>query len=289
MAFADGVGYLRRIVSEMEQSVNEFAGQSIVVTGAGTGIGFALCLAFAHEGATVALNDVDAERAADAAAKANGLVGRKAVFDYPGDVADVAGVAAMLDEVTRRTGRIDVVVANAGITNYGEFLEYTPDAFDRLCAVNLRGSYFTAQAAARIMVRSNAPGRIILMSSVTGNRAFLNLGAYGITKAGIRHMAKSLGLELGGYGITVNAISPGATLTERTLQDDPGFEANWSGVTPTGRSGSVDDVAHAALFLASAAASQITGQTLEVDGGWSLASRLPEEHPEKPDFSSRLR
>ncbi len=129
------------------------------------------------------------------------------------------------------------------------------------------------------MIQARIPGRIILMSSVTGLQAHLNLGCYGITKAGICMMARAIALEVGKYGITVNAISPGATLTERTLQDDPRYEENWASVTPTGRVGSVEDVVAAALYLASPAASHVTGQTLVVDGGWTLQSPLPPEHP----------
>ncbi|HCI78697.1 MAG TPA: short-chain dehydrogenase/reductase SDR, partial [Ktedonobacter sp.] len=94
-------------------------------------------------------------------------------------------------------------------------------AFDRLMGINLRGSFFTAQTAAKLMIDFHIPGRILLMSSVTGIQAHLNLGCYGVTKAGIRMMAKSIALEVSQYGITVNAISPGAILTERTLHDDP--------------------------------------------------------------------
>jgi 3-oxoacyl-[acyl-carrier protein] reductase len=172
-------------------------------------------------------------------------------------------------------GRLDIAVANAGITNYGEFLTTTPEAFDRLTSVNLRGSFFTAQTVARIMINAHIPGRIILMSSVTGIQAYLNLGDYGITKAGIRMMAKIIALEVARYGITANAISPGATLTERTLQDDPEYERNWASVTPTGRVGYVEDIVAAALYLASPEARQVTGQTLVVDGGWTLQSPLP--------------
>ena len=269
--------------------MTRFQNYAVLVTGAGVGIGYEVCRAFAAEGATVALNDLDATLASKSAATINEQVGRDAVLDYGCDVADVAAVRSMMADFAGRAGRLDVAIANAGITNYGEFLAYTPEAFDRLTGVNLRGSYFTAQAAARIMVEQQTAGRILLMSSVTGTRAFLNLGAYGMTKAGIRHITKSLALELGEYGITVNAISPGATVTERTLQDDPAFEANWASVTPSQRTGYVEDIAAAALFLASPEARQINGQTLEVDGGWTLASPIPDGHPDKPEFSSQLR
>lgn len=260
-----------------------------LVTGAGSGIGFTLCRAFAAAGDSVALNDLDPDLARDSAARINAEIGREAVLGLPFDVADVGALRAAVDSVVAWRGRLDVAIANAGLTNYGAFLDYTPEAFDRLLAVNLRGSYFTAQAAARAMVAGGTSGRIVLMSSVTGVSAFLNLGAYGITKAGVQHMARSLALELGPHGITVNAVAPGAVLTERTLADDPGFEANWSGVTPAGRAGYVEDVVAAVLYLTSLEARHVTGQTLVVDGGWTLANPLPEAHPRAPDSGSKLK
>jgi 3-oxoacyl-[acyl-carrier protein] reductase len=260
-----------------------------LVTGAGVGIGFEICRQFAAEGASVGLNDIDGALAAKAAAGINQQVGRLAAHPYGCDVADVEAVRAMFADFSGKVGRLDVVVANAGLTNFGEFLTYTPEAFDRLTAVNLRGSFFTVQSAAHIMIEKKIAGRILLMSSVTGGQSFLNLGAYGVTKAGIRHMAKVLALELGKYGITVNAISPGLIITERTLQDDPHAEENWAEVTPIGRTGHVEDIAAAALFLASPEARHITGQTLEVDGGWTTVSPLPSGHPLVPEFSSQLK
>lgn len=268
--------------------MGKYEGKTIFVTGAGRGIGYGICEAFAREGALVGLNDIDAALAQGAASAVNEAIGSERVFPFSGDVADVVVVRQMLQQFVARFGRLDIAFANAGITNYGSFLDYTPEAFDRLVGVNLRGSYFTAQTAARLMIEQQIAGRILLMSSITGFRAFLNLGCYGMTKAGIRMMAQSLALELGRYGITVNAISPGATLTERTLQDDPNFEANWASVTPTGRAGSVADIAAVALFLASPEARHITGQTIQVDGGWTLQSPLPSGHPEMPEYSSRL-
>ncbi len=269
--------------------MNRFEGLGVLVTGAGVGIGFAICRAFAQEGAVVALNDIDEAVAQAAARRLNDELGRERIFPYAFDVADVEAVRHAVKECDRRFGRLDVVVANAGITNFGGFLEYGPEAFDRLTAVNLRGSYFTAQAAAQAMIARKLPGRIILMSSVTGIQAFLNLSAYGITKAGILMMAKTLARELGSYGITVNAIVPGITRTERTVADDPDLDAHWPPVLSTGRVGEPEDVAALALFLASAEAKQVTGQALVVDGGWVIHSPIPAGHPEKPEASSRLR
>ena len=266
-----------------------FDDSRVIVTGAGSGIGFAIARAFAAAGAAVALNDMDAALAASAAHSINAGLGREQVHPYGLDVAEPGAVAGMVEAFTAAHGPLNIMVANAGITNYGAFLDYTPAAFDRLLGVNLRGSYFSAQAAAKNMIAHRQPGRILLMSSVTGEQVIRNLSAYGITKAGIRMMARCLALELGAYGITVNAISPGATLTERTLQDDPKFESNWAGVSPTGRLAYVADIAAAALFLAAPESSQITGQTLQVDGGWTLYSPLPAEHPDQPEHSSQLR
>jgi NAD(P)-dependent dehydrogenase (short-subunit alcohol dehydrogenase family) len=267
----------------------KFVGKSVVVSGAGSGIGFALWRAFAAVGATVAINDLTDSLALQAAQKINSELDTEQVLAYGCDVADVQAARQMIQAFAAKTNRLDVVIANAGITNYGEFLSYTPEAFDRITGVNLRGSYFTAQTAANIMIANKTPGRILLLSSVTGERAFLNLGAYGMTKAAIRHIAKSVALEVGQYKITANAISPGAIVTERTLKDDPNFETNWAGVTPGGRAGYVADIVATALFLASPEAAHINGQTITVDGGWTLPSPLPAEHPEKPEHSSQLR
>lgn len=267
-----------------------YKGRVVLVTGAGVGIGYGLCQAFARAGAYVALNDIDPNLAAESAAKINQQVGAERVTACGQDIADVAAVRQMVRETAARFGRLDVLIANAGITNFGPFLDYTPDAFDRVTGVNLRGTYFTAQAAALEMIaRKTNNGRILLMASVTGLQAYPNLSTYGITKAAIIHLARVLGLELGQYGITVNAICPGATLTERTQLDDPNYESNWASVNPTGRVGYVEDIVAAALFLASPQARQITGQNIVVDGGWSISSPIPEESPDLPEESSKLR
>jgi len=254
---------------------HSLSGKVALVTGAGIGIGFGLCRALATQGAIVALNDVNEALAARSAATINAEIGTERVFAFAADVSDVEKLRNMTGVIAERFDRLDIAIANAGITLSGKFLEYEPVDFDRLMAVNLRGSYFTAQAAARIMVERNTGGRIILLSSVTGVQGFRGLGTYGISKAGIRMMARALALELGQYNITVNAIAPGATITERTLEEAPDYETQWAAVTPTMHVTQVEDVVAAALFLISPGARQITGQTLMLDGGWTTISPLP--------------
>lgn len=271
-------------------SAYDFSGRAVIVTGAGEGIGFALCKAFAQAGAFVALNDLDAQKAESSAAHINTAVGAERVTPYGVDIADVNAVRAMTDAFTQKFGRLDIVVANAGITNFGAFLDYTPEAFDRVTSVNLRGTYFTAQAAAQAMIKTGqTAGRILLTSSVTGRMGYPNLSAYGMTKAAIAQLAQSLAVELGIYGITVNAICPGATVTERTLRDDPRYAENWEAVAPNRRVGTVEDITATALFLASDGARHISGQTLVVDGGWTITSPIPPDTPDLPEESSKLK
>lgn len=242
------------------------------VTGAGEGIGAAVALAFAQAGYAVAVNDLDAEKAEVVAAQIESVGGLALALG--GDVSDVARVRAMIRSAVDTFGRLDVAVANAGITLYGDFFDYTPESLDRVMGVNLRGTFFTAQAAARQM-RNQSGGRIVLVSSVTGHQAVKYLAAYGMTKAAIEMLAKNLVVELSPHNITINTVAPGATLTPRNLTDDVDYVANWSEVVPLGRIAAPEDIANAVLFLASDAAQFITGQTLVVDGGWTATSPTP--------------
>lgn len=243
------------------------------VSGAGEGIGAAVALALARGGASVAVNDLDAAKAESVCEQVRSSGGQ--ALALAGDVADVARVRAMIDATVAAFGRLDIAVANAGITLYGDFFDYAPDALDRVLNVNLRGTFFTAQAAARQMRAQGGGGRIVLTSSVTGHQAVRFLAAYGMTKAAVEMLAKNLVLELSPYGITINTVAPGATLTPRNLVDDPDYVAKWSGVVPLGEVAQPEDIAHAVAFLCSDAARHITGQTLIVDGGWTAISPTP--------------
>lgn len=243
-----------------------------IVTGAGQGIGLEICRQLAAAGAKVILNDADAALASAAAETitSNGGI----CLAVPGDSSDSTVIQALVDTAVQVYGRLDIAIANAGITLFGDFFSYSPEAFSRVMEVNLSGSFFLAQAAAKQMVAQASGGRLLFMSSVTGHQAHKNLAAYGMSKAALEMLARNLVIELSQYGITVNCIAPGATATERTLSD-PDYEKIWSEITPMGRAATVQDIANTALFLVSAEASQITGQTILVDGGWSAVSPNP--------------
>ncbi len=257
----------------------QFQGKRVWISGAGQGIGFGLAEAFASRNAIVGLQDLDASLALEATEKIKQRTSNSAIYPYVCDVSDTPTLKRMMEDFVQHQNGLDVVIANAGITNYGAFLAYSPEQFERLTSVNLRGTYFTCQFAAKAMINYGIPGRILLMSSVTGVQAHKNLSAYGMTKAGIVMMGKTLAVELGEYRITVNTLVPGATLTERTASY-PDYEEKWKRVTPANRVAKVDDIVAASLYLASEEARHVTGTTMVIDGGWTISGNVPPEDKE---------
>lgn len=250
-----------------------FKNKVAIVTGAGIGIGFEISKQLSLAGAKVILNDIDDELAKNAAREIEGLGG--SCVPVSGDSSNVEVIQNLVDTAVEKFGKLDFAVANSGITTFGSFLEYELESLQRLMEVNIQGSFFLANVSAKQMVKQNSSGRVVFMSSVTGHQAHPNLAAYGMTKAALEMLAKNLSVELAKHKITVNAVAPGATITERTLDLDDNYKEEWERLTPTGVVSTTRDIANAVLFLLSDSSSQITGQSIVVDGGWTSVSPPP--------------
>lgn len=246
----------------------ELDGKSAIVTGAARGIGAACAEALARKGARVVLSDVDTQAGEAEAARLAGD-GLAAQF-VASDVGDKAQVDALVAATVDAFGRLDICVANAGIVHAAEFLDLAEEDFDRVIRVNLKGAFLTGQAAARQMV-SQTPkgGAIINMSSVNAVMAIPNIVPYVVSKGGINQLTKAMALALAPHGIRVNAIGPGSIMTDvlKSVANDKAAMARIQSRTPLGRVGEPEEIGAVAAFLASDAASYITGQTIYADGG----------------------
>ncbi|GMQ28196.1 SDR family oxidoreductase [Algoriphagus confluentis] len=244
-----------------------------IITGAGQGIGLEIARKLVENGGQVILNDLEKSLTEEAVANLSRM-GKGSVLGCSGDSADPDVIEELISLARGNFGRIDQVVCNAGITLFGGFLDYSREDFQEVMRVNQGGTFFLTQAAARVMREQKSGGSILFTSSVTAHQSHENLAAYAMSKAAVEMLAKNLVLELAPMGIRVNAIAPGATLTERTTSD-PDYASTWSKLTPIGRPASTTDIAEAAFFLLSDSARHITGQTLVVDGGWTSISPSP--------------
>ena len=244
-----------------------------VVTGGAQGIGEAIVRAYAAEGAHVVIADMAVDKGQALARE----LGGKAIA-IPLDVRDRAAIDGMVRTVVERLGGIDILVNNAAIFDMGPLLDVSEDSFDRQFAVNVKGLFFTLQAVGRQMVAQGRGGKIINMSSQAGRRGEALVSVYCATKAAVISLTQSAGLALIRDGINVNGIAPGVVDTPMWGQVDALF-AKYENrpigekkrlvgeAVPLGYMGAPDDIAGAAVFLASAEASYITAQTLNVDGG----------------------
>ncbi len=240
----------------------QMAGMVALVTGAGNGIGRAIAERFGAEGAQVVVNDVDAA-GAEAVAAAIVAAGGMALA-HAADVSDEAAVAALFEAMLARFGTIDVLVNNAGLTNTERhFLEADLAWWDRIIAVNLRSVFLCSHRAAQIMARKGK-GAIINMSSGAATRAHRGNVAYDASKGGIEAMTRAMALDLGPYGVRVNALVPGS-IDSKGLSDE--VKRSRGENFPLARMGEAAEMAGPAVFLASADASYITGHCLVVDGG----------------------
>jgi len=248
----------------------DLSGRIAIVTGGNRGIGFSISRGLAEAGATVVIANRHAEEGEKAAASLLGA-GLKAVA-IPLDVTSDASIQKMTAEVVRKFGKIDILVNNAGIVIRKKAEDYTPQDWEAIMDTNLRGMFFCCQEVGREMMRQGK-GKIINIGSVVSVVAQSERGVYAISKAGVAHLTRSLALEWAKYRINVNAIGPGATLTDinRTyLKEHPEVLQAFINDIPMGRIGHPDDCAGAAVFLASDASDFITGQLILIDGGMTI-------------------
>lgn len=239
-------------------------GRTAVVTGSAQGIGYAIAEAFAAEGANIVIADINADSAHDAAARLN--IGPRAI-GVAANVAQGADVDALVRAATTTFGSLDVWVNNAGITRDATMRKMSEDMFDEVIAVHLRGNWLGVRAASTVMREQQTGGSIINMSSVSGKIGNLGQTNYSSAKAGIVGLTKAAAKEVGFKGVRVNAVMPGLIRTPMTAAiPDHVMEERLKDI-PLGRAGEPEDIAQAALFLASDMSSYITGTVIEVAGG----------------------
>ncbi|KGF68980.1 sorbitol dehydrogenase [Hoeflea sp. BAL378] len=253
--------------------MSRLAGKTALITGAARGIGKAFAERYVAEGATVAIADIDLERATATASR----IGDQA-FAVHLDVSDQASIDAAVRTVAERTGGIDILINNAALFDLAPIVEITRASFDRLFAINVAGTLFTLQAVAKSMIARGKGGKIINMASQAGRRGEALVGVYCATKAAVISLTQSAGLDLIKHGINVNAIAPGVVDGEHWDHVDalfarhenlaPGDKKRLVGAAvPFGRMGTAEDLTGMAVFLATKDADYIVAQTYNVDGG----------------------
>jgi len=247
---------------------DRLAGKVALVTGGRQGIGKAIALRLAEEGADVIIDyfghPADAQAVADAAI----ALGRRAAA-ISANVASVPEVRDLIRQGVERLGKIDILFNNAGVEKRANFWEATEADYDFVLNINLKGAFFTTQAFVNHLLERKAPGKIINISSVHEELPFPHFTSYCASKGGVKMMTRNLAIELAPFGITINSIAPGAIETpiNTALMHDPAKLKDLLSNIPLGRLGSTGDVSGVAAFLSSADADYITGTTVFVDGG----------------------
>ncbi len=251
-------------------------GKVILVTGGGTGIGRAICLAAAREGADVAIGCNTSAAGAREVMRQIRAMGRRAET-FVADLSRTRTARNLVQRALRAMGALHVLVNNAAIVRRAPFLTFSEKDWDTSFAINLRAAFVCTQEVARAMVRQKIRGRVVNISSVGGKLAHADLCAYDASKAGMDMLTRSVAVELAPLGITVNSVSPGAIEVERNRDEfaDASAVRRWKSVIPLGHWGDPQDIANAVIFLASEEARFITGHTLVVDGGQTIALTSP--------------
>ncbi len=239
-----------------------------IVTGAATGIGQAIAVALASEGAAVVVDYVGKSQLADETLQKIAAAGVQGI-SVEADVSDPAQVQKLVEQAVGKFGKLDILVNNAGIEFKQPFLDFPFDLWQKIIAVDLTGPWLCAQAAARQMVKQGNGGRIINISSVHEDLPMPTNAPYCAAKGGLRMLTRTIALELAPHKITVNNIGPGAIYTpiDKDVEADPNMEKQLMAEIPLGRWGRPEEVAELAVFLASDAAAYITGSTHFIDGG----------------------
>ena len=243
-------------------------GKNALITGAARGIGKAIALRFAAEGANVAFTDLvidDNGKATEAEIAALGVKAK----GYASNAADFGQTEEVVSKIKEDFGTIDILVNNAGITKDGLMLRMSEQQWDAVIAVNLKSAFNFIHACVPVMMRQRR-GAIINMSSVVGVHGNAGQSNYAASKAGLIALAKSVGQEMGPKGIRANAIAPGFIDTAMTQALPEDIRKEWIGKVPLRRGGSVDDIANTALYLASDLSSYVSGQVIQVDGGMNM-------------------
>lgn len=244
------------------------SGKTALVTGAARGIGKAIALKFAQEGANIAFTDLVIDENGKATEAEIAALGVKCV-GYASNAADFAQTAEVVAKVHEDFGSIDILVNNAGITKDGLMMRMTEQQWDAVINVNLKSAFNFIHACTPIMMRQRS-GSIINMASVVGVHGNAGQSNYAASKAGLIALAKSIALEMGSRGIRANAIAPGFIETAMTAQLSEEVRKEWMKSIPLRRGGQVEDIANVALFLASDMSSYISGQVIQVDGGMNM-------------------
>lgn len=253
--------------------------KTVLVTGASKGIGAAIAIGFATEGANIIVNyNSDASGANETVRKI--LDEERKAIAVKADIGNTDEIFHMFDVIKKEFGGVDVLINNAGVTGWTDLFQITPEKWDYVINTNLRGTFFCCLEAAKMM-KENGGGTIVNVSTNCAELGVKNLVAYASSKGGIHAMTKQLAVELAPYKIRINTFAPGPTNVKRNLDDDPEYRDSWGNCVPLKRTANEEEMIAPALFLASGDSSFMTGQLFFVDGGWSIQGKIPEESMEK--------